>query len=429
VEQVFDAIVVGAGPAGSACAYRLAKEGLQVLVAERGKFPGAKNTWGGAFYGPALNDLLPAFGTEKPWERYVRSHRISVLNEHDCLSVEFAGASHQKAPYNGVILLRSRFDRWLADKAQEAGAVMAAGMAADDLVKEGDRIIGIKAGEDTLRARVVVACDGVNSQLAQKAGLRGELKPSQLKQGVKEVLSFPRATLEQRFGLKGDEGIAWEFFGTFTHGIPGGAFIYTNRETLSIGVVVQLSALADKQLKAVDILEDFKRHPEIARLVEGGKLEEYAGHLIPVAGVGMMPRLYAPGMLVAGDAAALVLATGLTLEGANFAVASGVAAAETVIEAKGKDDFSALMLSSYVERLRRSFVLKDMQSFRNAPHFLENQRIYTAYPELVCGLAEKIFTSNGQPRERLLDIARGEMKGRVTLMQMAQDLWQAKGAL
>jgi electron transfer flavoprotein-quinone oxidoreductase len=429
VEQVFDAIVVGAGPAGSACACRLAKEGLQVLVAERGKFPGAKNTWGGAFYGPALTELLPAFGTEKPWERFVRSHRVSMLAGTDCLSVEFAGASHQKAPYNGVILLRSRFDRWLADKTQEAGAVVAAGMAADDLVKDGDRIVGIKAGGDILRARVVVACDGVNSQLAQKAGLRGELQSSQLKQGVKEVLSFPRAELEKRFGVSGDEGIAWEFFGTFTRGIPGGAFIYTNRDTLSIGVVLQLGALAEKQLKAVDVLEEFKRHPEVARLVEGGKLEEYAGHLIPVAGMGMMPRLYTDGMLVAGDAAALVLATGLTLEGANFAVTSGVAAAETIIEAKHKDDYSAPVLAAYEERLRRSFVLKDMQSFRKAPHFLENPRIYAEYPELVCGLAEKIFTSNGQPRDRLWDIARGEMKGRISLLQMARDLWQAKGAL
>jgi electron transfer flavoprotein-quinone oxidoreductase len=235
--------------------------------------------------------------------------------------------------------------------------------------------------------------------------------------------------LEQRFGVSGDEGIAWEFFGAFTRGIPGGAFIYTNRETLSVGVVLQLSALAEHKVKAVDILEDFKRHPEIARLVEGGKLEEYAGHLIPVAGTGMMPRLHTGGMLVAGDAAALVLATGLTLEGANFAVASGVAAAETIIEAKPREDYSATALAAYERRLRQSFVLKDMQTFSKAPHFLENNRIYTTYPELACGLAEKIFTSSGQPRSKLLNIALGEMKGRVTLLQMARDLWQAKGAL
>jgi len=198
---------------------------------------------------------------------------------------------------------------------------------------------------------------------------------------------------------------------------------------VSIGVVVQLSALAEKQLKAADILDNFKKHPEIARLIEGGKLEEYAGHLIPVVGGGLPSSLYTDGMLVAGDAAALVLATGLTLEGANFAVASGVAAAETIIEAKKKDDYSAAALSAYEQRLRKSFVLQDLQTFQKAPHLLENSRIYTAYPDLACGLAEKIFTSTGQPREKLWDIAKGELKGKVTLMQLMQDMWQAKGAL
>lgn len=429
MEQKFDAIIVGAGPAGCACAYKLAQAGLQVLVVERGKFPGAKNMWGGAFYGPALSELLPNFWEEAPFERYVACHRLSLLNDASCLSVEFTTARFNQPPYNGFIVLRSKFDRWLASKVQEVGAIVASGLQADDILWDGNRIVGIIAGDDKLPADVVIACDGVNSILAQKAGLRGELKPHELKQGVKEIIALPQETIERRFGLSGREGIAWEFVGSCTMGLPGGGFIYTNKESLSIGIVVQLNALAQKQVKANDLLEGFKRHPAIARLLDGGKLVEYSAHLIPVAGINIMPKLYTDGLLVAGDAAAFVVGTGLILEGANFAVASGVAAAETIVKAKQKGDFSANSLAYYGELLAQSFVLKDLKTFSKAPHFLENQRIYSAYPQLACNLAEKIFTSDGRPRKRAWQLLRETMKGKISLWQMACDLIQGRKAI
>ncbi|MBA7578385.1 Electron transfer flavoprotein-ubiquinone oxidoreductase [subsurface metagenome] len=429
MEQKFDAIVVGAGPAGCACAYKLAQAGLQVLVVERGKFPGAKNMWGGAFFGPALAELITDFWAEAPFERYVASHKLSCLTDEDCFSIEFTTPRFNKLPYNGFIVLRSKFDRWLASKVQEVGAIVASGLQADDLLRDGNQIVGIIAGGDKLPADVVIACDGVNSMLAQKAALRGELKPHELKQGVKEIIALPQETIERRFGLSGSEGIAWEFVGSCTMGLPGGGFIYTNKESLSIGIAVQLNALTQKQVNANDLLEGFKRHPAIARLLDGGKLVEYSAHLIPVAGINMMPKLYTDGLLVAGDAAAFVLGTGLTLEGANFAVASGVAAAETVVKAKQKGDFSASSLAYYRELLAQSFVLKDLKTFSKAPHFLENPRIYTTYPEFVCNLAEKIFTSDGKPRKRAWQLLRDTMKGKISLWQMARDLMQGRKAI
>jgi electron transfer flavoprotein-quinone oxidoreductase len=429
MEQKFDAIVVGAGPAGCACGYKLAQAGLQVLVVERGKFVGAKNMWGGVFYGPTLSELLPNFWEEAPIERYVASHKLSFLTDEDCLSIEFTTPKFGRLPYNGVTILRSKFDRWFATKVQEAGAIVASGLQADDLLWDGNRIVGIIAGGDKLPADVVIAGDGVNSVLAQKAGLRGELKPHDVKQGVKEVLQFPRELLGQRFNLTGDEGIAWEFIGSCTRGLPGGGFIYTNKDSLSVGVVVQLNALAQKQVKANDLLEGFKRHPAIARLLEGGKLVEYSAHLIPVSGINMMPRLYTDGFLVAGDAAAFVVGTGMILEGANFAVASGVAAAETIMRAKQKGDFSADSLAYYQELLKQSFVLKDLKTFSKAPRFLENPRIYTTYPELACNLAERFLTSDGQPRKRAWQLLREAKKGKISIWQMARDLMQGKEAI
>jgi len=429
MEQKFDAIVVGAGPAGCACGYKLAQAGLQVLVVERGKFAGAKNMWGGAFYGPILSELLPNFWGEAPIERYVARHRVSLLTEEDCLSIEFTTPKFGQPPYNGFTILRSKFDRWFATKVQEKGAIVASGLQADDLLWDGNRIVGIIAGGDKLPADVVVACDGVNSILAQEAGLRGELKLHDIKQGVKEVLQFPRELLEQRVNLNGNEGMAWEFIGSCTGGLPGGGFIYTNKDSLSVGVVVQLDALAQKQVKANDLLEGFKRHPAVARLLDGGKLVEYSAHLIPVSGINMMPRLYTDGFLVAGDAAAFVVGTGLILEGANFAVASGVAAAETIIRAKQKGDFSASSLAYYHELLKQSFVLKDLKTFSKASRFLENPRLYTTYPELACNLAERLFISDGQPRERVWQLFREAKKGKISLWQMARDLMQGKEAV
>jgi electron transfer flavoprotein-quinone oxidoreductase len=429
VKQKFDAIVVGAGPAGSACGYSLAKSGLATLVVERGKFPGAKNMWGGVFYGPSLNQLFPRFWEEAPVERYIFRHKFSLLTPESSLSTEFTTKKFSEPPYNGFSLLRSRFDRWFASKAEEAGAIVAAGLQADDLLWDGKRVAGIKAGGDELPASVVIACDGVNSVLAEKAGLRRKFSPRDMKQGIKEIIHLPRDLIEQRFNLVGEEGVAWEFIGSFTRGIPGGAFIYTNKETLSVGIVVQLNKLAEKKIAANDLLEEFKQHPAVANLLASGKLAEYSAHLIPVTGKAMMPGLYRDGFLVAGDAAALVLATGLALEGANFAVASGLAAAEVVIRAKKSGDFSRKSLSRYPELLGQSFVFKDLEAFQRAPYFLENPRVYSLYPQLACDLAEKLFTNNGKPREKAWKLLKQSMKERVSFWQMIRDLIQIKRSL
>ena len=429
MKQHFDAIVVGAGPAGCACGLTLAKAGLSTLVVERGKFAGAKNMWGGVYYGPLFHRLFPNFWEEAPVERYILHHKLSFLSADAALSAEFSSTKFEKRPYNSFSLLRAKFDRWFADKAQQAGAIVAAGLQADDLLWDGSRIVGIKAGGDELPASVVVACDGVNSLLAEKAGLRKRPLPQEIKQGVKEVIQIPRQKLEQRFNLSGDEGVAWEFIGSFTKGIPGGAFLYTNKDSLSIGIVVQLSALVKNKVEANDLLEEFKEHPEVTRYLREGELAEYSAHLIPTSGGAKMPELYADGFLVAGDAAAFCLVTGLNLEGSNLAMASGMAAAETVIQAKKKEDFSKKSLSSYPHFLKQGFVLKDLETFKKAPNFLENPRIYNVYPGLACDMAEKIFTNDGQPRKKIWKQLKSSMKGHVSLQQIAGDLLKMKRAL
>lgn len=429
MNQRFDAIVVGAGPAGCACGLILAKAGLNTLIVERGKFAGAKNMWGGALYGPSLNELIPGFWEEAPVERHILRQRYSLLTEDASLSGEFTTKKFGKPPYNGFSVLRSKFDRWFASKAEQAGAVLATGLEAEDLLWGENVVTGIKAGRDELPAHVVIACDGVNSILAEKAGLRKNLSARHIKQGVKEVIQLPHELINQRFNLHGEEGIAWEFIGSFTRGIPGGAFIYSNKESLSVGVVVQLNRLVEKKVTANDLLEDFKRHPEVEKLLGDGELVEYSAHLIPVGGKTMIPTLYTAGMLVAGDAAGLTLSTGLVLEGANFAIASGKAAAETVIRAKRVGDFSKKSLALYPKLLEQSFVLKDLKTFEKAPQLLENPRFYIQYPELACELAEKIFTNDGKARNRFWKMFRESRRGKISLLQMIRDLFQIRRSI
>lgn len=425
--EKFDAIVVGAGPAGCASAYVMAKAGLQVLVLERGKYPGAKNMWGGAFYGPVMEQMFPGFWNEAPVERYVSRHGISFLTSRDSLSIDFRSQQFEKG--RGFIVLRAKFDQWMAKKAEQAGAIIATSLEANDLLYEGSAVVGVKVGSEAFPAAVTILADGANSLLAAKAGLRKDFSSHDVKQGVKEVVSLPREVIEERFQLEGDAGAALEFIGSCTGGLPGGGFLYTNRESVSIGVVVQLSSLLDHQAKASDLLEDFKNHPLIQGLIKGGKTVEYSAHLIPVTGMKILPQLAKDGLLITGDAAGLVLGTGLILEGANFAMASGVAAAETVIKACGQGDCSQKALGHYEQLLRRRFVLKELETFKKAPAFLENRNIYTTYPELACSMAMKIFENDGAVRQGTFKALRECMKGKVSFWQLLSDAMKAKGSI
>jgi electron transfer flavoprotein-quinone oxidoreductase len=427
--DIFDSIVVGAGPAGCAAAYTMAKAGLNVLLLDRGQYVGAKNMWGGAFFGPVMNELFPGFWAEAPVERFISRHVISFMTNKDCLSVDFKSPHDDFDSAPGFIILRAKYDRWMGAKVEEAGAIVVTGLEVTDLIFEGQQIKGVKVGDEDFLADVVVLADGVNSLLAKKAKLRDDFKAADLKQGVKEVIRLPQEVIEDRFGVTGNEGVVMEFVGSCTRGLPGGGFIYTNKDSISLGVVVQLSALLENRVKASDLIDEFKDHPAVRPLWRNGETLEYSAHLIPVSGIEMMPKLYADGILVAGDAAAMVLGTGLILEGANFAMAAGIAAGETVILAKEKGDFTAAMLSNYEQRLKSRFVLKDLETFRRAPHFLENPRIYNAYPEMACGLMGNIFHSDGKPRKNSFNAVMEFMKGKVSLWQIAADAMKARKAL
>ena len=423
----FDVIVVGAGPAGSAAALVTARAGLRTCLLERGPFPGSKNVYGGVVYPRLLDELIPRWWEEVPIERWVTRRSTMMLTGEQSVSLDYRNPAWGVPPYNGATALRPEFDRWLADQAVGAGATLVTSTVATSLIREGDRVLGVVTDREDgeLRAPLTIACDGVNSFLAREAGLYPGFSAEHLTLGVKEVLQLPRETLEDRFGLRDDQGADIEVVGG-TRGLPGGGFIYTNRDSVAVGVVVSVGEHGKAGHRPEDLIADFKAHPSIAPLVEGGTLLEYSAHLIPEGGYKHMPRLSMDGLLVAGDAAAMCLAAGLWLEGVNFAMGAGVAAGETAVAASRSGDTSDAGLAGYRERLEQGFVLADHHRFRDAPELVLSERVQQRYPAFIAGMLDEMFTvTNPRPKRGAIAIALGQLrKQHIRWRDLLRDGWK-----
>ncbi|MDP3711529.1 MAG: FAD-dependent oxidoreductase [Mycobacteriales bacterium] len=390
----YDVIVVGAGPAGSSAALTAARAGARVVLLERGPFPGSKNAYGGVVYGRVLDEVLPRWWEEVPFQRWVTRRSTMVLTETQALTVDFRTAAWGQAPYNGCTTFRADFDSWLAGKAVEAGAHLVTSTVATGLLRdETGKVVGVRTDrpDGDLRAAVVVAADGVNSFLAKEAGLLPRADATHHTLGVKEVLALPRDVIDERFGVSGDEGVDVEILGC-TRGIPGGGFLYTNRDTVSVGVVVSLEHLAAAKVRPEQLVADLKAHPAVAPWLRGASVKEYTAHLIPEGGYDAFPELAIDGMLVTGDAAGMTLAAGIWLEGVNFAIGSGLAAGRTAAAAAQQGDSSRRALSAYRRDLESTFVLQDHKRLRGAPGLVLSERVQQRYPGLVADLVEGLFT-------------------------------------
>jgi electron transfer flavoprotein-quinone oxidoreductase len=423
-----DAIVVGAGLAGNAAAYKLAKSDTSVMLVERASRPGEKNVTGGLLFGSSLNTLIPEFWEQAPIERIITGFKISMLNKERSTTIDFREPAFSKPPYNGFSVLRSKFDQWFSKQTEEAGAFLVPGIRVDEPIIKDNRVIGIKAGDEEIFADVVIAADGVNSKMAIGAGLREDYRPDQVALGVKEVIGLPRDIIEERFGLKDNEGVAHLFLGS-TRGNPGGGFLYTNLESISIGTVLHLSSFVHNKVKARDSVDYLKKSPLVQRLLQDGKLQEYSAHLVPEAGYNGISKLYTNGMLVTGDAAGFVLNLGFSFEGMNLAIESGILAANTVLEAKQSGDFSSKTLRRYEKMLQNSYVLRNFKTFKNVPSLLSNPRLHTEYPWLINSIFRDLYQSRTIPRARFMKSILYKILTNIPLPHVMKDLLQAVRAL
>jgi electron transfer flavoprotein-quinone oxidoreductase len=407
-EPDFDVIVVGAGIAGCITAYQLAQQGRSVVLIERGEAPGSKNLSGGVLYCRGMQKVFPDFLDQAPVERRITRNYINFLNAESSIGIDYQD-TRLADPVNAVTVLRAKLDPWLAGKCEEAGVFVMSGVRVDRVLTEhgaaGKRVVGVQAGDDELRAHVVVAADGVNSFIAQEVGLRTKQPLNHLATGVKCVVTLPRETIEARFSVTGDEGAAFAVVGDCTQGVGGGGFMYTNTDSISVGVVLRLDDLTAKEKVATEVFDHFLTHPFIAGYLEGGEVAEYGCHLVAEGGMAMVGEIDMDGMVVVGDAAGLTLNTGLTVRGMDLAVASGVAAAVGIGASLDRNDFSKAGLAGYRAALFASPEGKDMKTYAKAPAFLEVERMYKDYGELIGNVLYGIFNLDNKPREHLVKVA------------------------
>lgn len=407
----FDAIVVGAGCAGSIAAYELARAGKSVLVVERGNHAGAKNMTGGRLYTHALREVFPDFESEAPVERKISHEKISLMAPDSNFTIDFSSEELIKSGQESYSILRGNFDQWLAQKAEEAGAEMIFGIAVERLMKEGDRVCGIVAGEDEITADIVLLCDGVNSLLAKEAVGAPRPSASSVAVGVKQVIELPPNVIEDRALVAEGEGAAWLFAGSVTDGKVGGGFMYTNKDSISLGVVATIADVATGDTPVYQMLENLKNHPAIAPVIRGGKVVEHSGHMVPEGGYDMMPELTGNGVLLAGESACMCINLGYMVRGMDYAIASGMYAARNAVKALDAGDVSKAGLQSYITDLENSFVLQDLKNFSRFPHFLEGAtRVFTEYPLMIRDIFNTMFVVNGKPMPSIKKSAMARVK-------------------
>ena len=340
MDEEFEVLIIGAGPASIACAISLAQAGFdEIMVLERGEYPGSKNIYGGILLTHQLLKLLPDALENAPLERAVTRRRFGVLSSDTEIGLDVKVAPWREKPYNHTMTaLRGRFDRWFADQAEAAGVNVIPEIMVSELLVEDGRVVGVKTepGSEEMRAKVVISGEGVHAFLARQVGLMAPLLPQRhYITNVKEVIALPKEKLEDRFLLESGEGVAMEYFGDVVKGRFGMGFIYTNEETVYIGLGLTVHDLIESKRTLNDFLEEFKKHPTIRKLIEDGETIEYAAHMIPEIGYNHLPKMSMPGLMLIGDTAGLINGS-FYHEGTNLAMGSGIVAAEVLKEAKEK---------------------------------------------------------------------------------------------
>ncbi|SDM40915.1 electron transfer flavoprotein-quinone oxidoreductase [Halogranum gelatinilyticum] len=365
----YEAVVVGAGPGGAAAAATFANYGIETLVLELGVEAGAKNVSGGLIYAEesapyTIDDLFPGFreaAAERPITEYyihnvagdrVKTFDLTDLHEHD---TEWSDA-----------VLRRTMDSWLAEqvheKTKETGGGLLTGVRVNGLLRENGRIVGVTCDElDPITADIVVAADGVTSELAREAGLMDWERPEEWFQGVKAVVDMPHDRIAERFGVDDDEGVAHLFSGDLFQDVRGGGFLYTNRASLSIGTVFHLDSLVAEQAEPHQLLDGLLTHPLLAEWLGDDYTElEYSAKLVPDSKKVALREPYKDNLVVVGDAAGQMQAQGPIIKGMNHAVTAGALAAEAYAEAKSRNSPESAG-ALYAQKLRDEGVMDKLR--------------------------------------------------------------------
>lgn len=388
-----EVIVVGAGPAGVSAAITIARAGKKVLLIERGDCAGDKNIFGGTIYAKQTAEIFPRFWETAPIERAITEQKIFLLTDYN--STQFSYKYASKGAYKAFTVNRAKWDKWCTQQAELEGVYFTPKTLVKELILKDRKVIGIKTEFEEFYSDIVIIADGVNSLLAKQIGLRKEIKDSDVSLSVKEVIKINKEKLEDRFNLDEEDGCACKILGGPLRDKFALGFMYTNKDTISIGYSISLDEIKKLKVKPYELLDELKAHPTVSAYIKNGETIEYSSHLIPEGGYNAIPKLYDNGVMIIGDAAMLV--NNIHFEGTNLAMLSGKLAAETAIEAINNNDFSKSSLSKYHTKLKESIILKDLKTHRNTIEVIKKNihTLSSLYPELACEFLEILTSADG----------------------------------
>jgi electron transfer flavoprotein-quinone oxidoreductase len=356
----------------------------------------------------------PGLTQRAPLQRRIVREQIMLLSEGQATTIDHEEYGKEAQSYS---VIRATLDEWFAGEVEAQGASVVPGMRVDGLLEENGRIVGIRVGEDEMRAGVVVAADGVNSLLGQQAGLFPDVRGHAVGVGVKETIELPPAVINQRFGVKDGEGAARVAIGC-TEGISGGGFLYTNQDSVSLGIVFNPEQAARNGRQIQEIFQDFKLHPAIAALIEGGTSREYGAHLVPEIGLhGVPKRLYRDGLLVVGDAAQFGINTGMIIRGMDLALVSGLAAARAILQ-DGETG------PAYMAQLEELMLLPNLRAYAEFHGIFGISRIFKEYPDLANEALRFLFNVDGRVPPPMIKQLNAIVKSKVSYGQLAKDAWK-----
>jgi electron-transferring-flavoprotein dehydrogenase len=384
-----DVLIVGGGPAGMSAALKLAQlqkekggEPLAIAVLEKARETGAHSLSGAVLDPSALALLVPDFKEKgAPLASEVLHESVYLLTRNGKLPFPIVPPPLKN--HGNYIISLNRFVKWLGGLVEAESVDVFTGFPATELLYEGDQVVGVRTGDRgigkhgerkanfepgvDIRAKVTILTDGVRGNVTKTLVNRLKLDEGRSPQlyaiGIKELWEVPAGRLAA---------------GTVVHtlGYPlkmeefGGAFIYTMPDgMLSIGLVTGLS-YRDPMFDPHLAFQRLKQHPYVAALLEGGHLVRYGAKALPEGGWHTIPRVYAGGVLIAGDAGAFV--NSMRLKGIHLAMRTGMLAAETAFDAVRAGDVSAARLARYERLIEESEVRRELYPVRNVHQSFEH---------------------------------------------------------
>lgn len=393
-----DVIVVGAGPCGIAAAISVAKKAKRVILIDRAKYPGSKNMYGGAVYTKALKEVFEDDFDKIKYERIINSHTWSFLNEVGSFDITYKNFSSSSA----YAIKRFNLEKQMIEIAKNNGVYYIPNTLVTNLIQKNNSVVGIQTEYEKYYAPITIIADGANSLLARELKLRSDYKPKDMILSVKEAIKLDKKTIEERFNLKEDlsNGVSRQYFGSNFGALKQYknlfmmTFLYTFKDTVALGVGVNLADLSKNKLNINMVLDEVKKHEDIAPLIKNGQTIEYSAHLIPEGGYKKIPKLISNGVLIAGDAAGFV--NGVHFEGTNFALISGKLAGEAALVALENNDYCVNSLSIYTKKLEKSFIMQDLYSYRNIIENLHSRSnsLSIYYPNKIKEFFEIVTSAN-----------------------------------